>query len=85
MHPSVFAVLPLISSASTGCRELYDLRRWWVVDSGGTIMYRKSIPRIHWPLPKLTYTKGFGIKVLLFGSTNKIATTKTQAEEFPAG
>lgn len=53
----------LLSSASCGCRELHDLRRWWVVDGGGAVLCRKSIPRILCPLPKLTYTRGFGIKV----------------------
>lgn len=54
---------PLLSAASSGYRELHDLWRWWVVDSGGAVMCRKSIPRILWQLPKLTYIRGFCIKV----------------------
>lgn len=62
-HHNVFLVLSPHQLSKHCNRELHDLRRWWVVDSGSTVMCRKSIPRILWLLPKLTYTKGFGIKV----------------------
>lgn len=64
MHHNVFPVLPPpLLSKQWLHRQLYDLRRRWVVIGGDEVIRRKSIPRILWRLPKLTYTKGFGIKV----------------------